>query len=87
MKKADNPYRLKVRGEEVREEQVLIQLRDDSARPPSSVGVDFLSGFLFGAVSRQPSRSPERRLTWGGIVTLGAIFVALALWVVSVLKR
>jgi len=86
MNKPESPYRLKQPGDP-HEELVLIQLQDHDARPPASVGVDFLSGFLFGSIANQPSRSPERKLTWGVILILSGAFVAMALWLASVLRR
>lgn len=86
MNKPASPYRLKQPGDP-HEELVLIQLQDHDARPPASVGVDFLSGFLFGSIANQPSRSPERKLTWGVVLILSGAFVAMALWLASVLRR
>jgi len=56
----DDPYRLKPPTKLVREEQKLIQLRDDSVRPPSSVGVDAFQALFFGAPALQPSKAEEK---------------------------
>ena len=56
----DAPYRLKPPVKRVREEQKLIQLRDDSVRPPSSVGVDTFQALFFGAPALQPSKVEEK---------------------------
>ena len=63
----DDPYRLKPPTKLVREEQKLIQIRDDSVRPPSSVGVDAFQAIFFGAPALQPSKAPEqaRRISFG----------------------
>lgn len=55
-----NPYQIKPKEQLVREEQKLIQIRDDSVRPPSSIGVDSFQATLFGAPALQPPRPPLR---------------------------
>ena len=68
----DDHYRLKPPAKLVREEQKLIQIRDDSARPPSSVGVDAFQAIFFGAPALQPSRAPEKakRISFGVAMVL-----------------
>jgi len=56
----DDPYRLQPPTKLVREEQKLIQLRDDSVVPPSSVGVDTFQAIFFGAPALQPSKAEEK---------------------------
>jgi hypothetical protein len=72
MNKPENLYRLKAQGEA----QKLIQLRDDSARPSTSVGVGFLQGFLFGAPAMQPSKA-EPRSSGGKVFLLFLILVPI----------
>lgn len=54
---SSDPYRIKPKEQLVREEQKLIQIRDDSVRPPSSIGVDSFQATLFGAPALQPSKA------------------------------
>ncbi len=77
----DDPYRLQPPTKLVREEQKLIQLRDDSVRPPSSVGVDAFQAIFFGAPALQPSKAPEqaRRISFGVAMVLLVCLVPILL--------
>jgi hypothetical protein len=77
----NNPYLLKPPEKMVREELKLIQIKDDSVRPPSSVGTDSFQGFLFGAPSLQPSKDSEESKggSIGGAILLLIILVPLVL--------
>jgi hypothetical protein len=81
MNPENNPYQLKPPQKLVREEQKLIQIKDDSVRPPASVGTDPFQGFLFGAPSLQPSRDSDEAKggSIGGMLLLLIVLVPIVL--------
>lgn len=81
----DDPYRLKPPTKLVREEQTLIQIRDDSARPPSSIGVDAFQAIFFGAPALQPSKAEEKPK--GVSFGVGLMFLVFLVPILLALKK
>jgi hypothetical protein len=81
MNPENNPYQLKPPEKLVREELKLVQIREDSIRPPASIGTDSFQGLLFGAPSLQPSKDTEESKggSIGGALLLLIFLVPLVL--------
>jgi hypothetical protein len=83
-----NPYRLdpeslKAKQKE-KQEQKLITLQDDSAKPPPTIGTSAFQSILFGPGAGQPSRdSTQQRTSWGKKLLLVTVFVGLVLLVLK----
>lgn len=73
------------------QEEKLVTLRDDSARPPATISTSSMHGILFGPGAGQPSKASEDiKPGWGKVLirivfwTWGAlVMVRLLFWVLS----
>ena len=82
------PYQLPPRPKPHREEQKLIQIKEDSPSMPSSIGTDNFHATIFGAPALQPSKSEDgqKGLSCGAVVILALLFGPLVIFLISELK-
>jgi hypothetical protein len=69
----DSPYRIDPEAlankQRAAQQEKLITLKDDSARPPSTIGTSPLQGILMGPAAGQPSNAVgEVKPGWGKIL-------------------
>lgn len=82
-----NPESLKAKQRTMQEER-LITLKDDSTRPPPTIGVEPLQGILFGPAAGQPSSdTSEAKASWGKKLLIFIFWLWVAVIVVRVAIR
>jgi len=88
----ENPYKLDPESlkakQRTMQEDRLITLKDDSSRPPPTIGVESFQGIMFGPAAGQPSSDySDSKPSWGKKILGYLIWFWVAALVVRIAIR
>jgi hypothetical protein len=86
-----NPYAVDPGKQVPLKEQAVVTLKDDTARPPATIGKPIWQSLLFGSALGQPSGDEPRRASRSlrilGALLLAVLLLGLAVAAVRILSK